>query len=136
VADFISDLAAKSGVSPDLARKGVGAVLAVLKDKLPAGLFSQVQSAVPNADSLMAASSQAEESSGGGVLGAVTGAVGKLFGGGGAAAALASRLAQLGFSSEQLQKFLPNVLEFLKSKLPADAAKQLSALLPAGAPGG
>ena len=129
MADFISDLAAKSGVSPDLARKGVGAVLAVLKDKLPAGAFAKVQAAVPNADDLAAAAPPPQEGSGG-VIGAISGAVGKLVGGGGGAAALMERLTQLGFSPEQLQKFLPNVLEFLKSKLPGDALKQITALLP------
>src|SRR5262245_39242984 len=80
VADFISELAARTGVSPDLAGKGVGAVLAVLKDKLPAGVFAQVQSAVPNADGLMAAAESSQGASGGGILGAVSGAVGKLVG--------------------------------------------------------
>jgi hypothetical protein len=133
MADSVSDLAAKAGVSPELARKGVGAVLALLKDKLPAGTFAQIQSALPNADSLMASAESSEGDSGGGILGAVGAAVGKLTGGGGAAA-LASRLGQLGFSPEQLEKFLPTVLEFFKSRLPADAAKQLSSLMPAGEP--
>jgi hypothetical protein len=134
VADFISELAARTGVSPDLAGKGVGAVLALLKDKLPAGVFTQVQSAVPNADSLMAGAEPSQATAGGGFFEAVSGAVGKLVGGGGAAAGLVSRLTQLGFSPEQIQRFLPQVLEFLKSKLPPDAAKHLTSLVPAGAP--
>jgi hypothetical protein len=36
---------------------------------------------------------------------------------------------------EAVAKSLPSVLEFLKRKLPGDAAKQLSALLPVAAPG-
>jgi len=72
MADFISDLATKAGVSPDLARKGVGAILALFKDKLPAGSFSQVQSAIPNASNLMAGAQAAlQEAPSGGVLGAV-----------------------------------------------------------------
>jgi Protein of unknown function VcgC/VcgE (DUF2780) len=127
MADLISDLAAKAGVSPDLAAKGVGAILALLKDKLPAGSFSQLQSAIPNASNLMAAAQVPQESSGG-ILEAVSGAVSKLVGGD--AGALASRFTQLGFSGDQLNNFLPGVLEFLKSKLPADVVKQASALLP------
>jgi hypothetical protein len=129
MADFISDLATKAGVSPDLARKGVGAVLALFKDKLPAGIFAQVQSAIPNASNLMTdaqAALQAAPSSG--ILGAVGDAVSKLFGG--SAAELASQFTHLGFSADQLKSFLPRVLDFLKSKLPADVVKQASALLP------
>jgi hypothetical protein len=32
---------------------------------------------------------------------------------------------------EQIQKFLPNVLAYLKSKVPGDVMKQVHALLPA-----
>jgi hypothetical protein len=134
MADVVAELAAKAGVSPDMARKGLGAILALLKDKLPANLFAQVQEAVPNANGLMTAGETAKETSGG-IVGAVSSAIGKLVGGGGAAE-MANKLARLGFSTEQVQKFLPSVLEFLKSRLPADVSKQLSGLLPAGEAGG
>jgi hypothetical protein len=129
MADIISDLATKAGVSPDLARKGVGALLALFKDKLPAGAFSQVQSAIPNASNLMTdAQAALKEAPSGGILSAVGDAVSKLFGG--RAAELASQFTHLGFSADQLKSFLPGVLEFLKGKLPADVVKQVSALLP------
>jgi hypothetical protein len=128
MADFISDLAKKSGVSPDLAGKGVGAVLALFKDKLPAGTFSELLSAIPNADKLMSAAQAPQEGASGGILGAVGDAVSKLVGGG--AGELTSRFTQLGFNADQLKRFLPSVLEFFKNKLPADVMKQASALLP------
>jgi hypothetical protein len=128
VADFISDLATKAGVSPDMARMGVGAILALLKEKLPAGSFSHVLSAIPNANNLMTDAQESHEGSGGGVLGAVSAAVSKLVGGG--AAELTNRLSQLGFSADQLKRFLPSVLEFLKSRLPADILKHASTHLP------
>jgi hypothetical protein len=128
MADFISDLATKSGVSPDLAGKGVGAILAVFKDKLPASTFAEVLSAIPNASNLMAAAQAPQESSSGGLLGAVGGAVSKLVWGG--AGEVTSRFTQLGFSAGQLKRFLPSVVEFFKNKLPADVMKQASALLP------
>jgi hypothetical protein len=131
IADILSDLASKSGISPDLAGKGLGAVLSAFKDHLPADSFSKVREAVPNADSMMASAQAAAPASSGGVLAAVTGAVGKLVGGGGAAA-LVAKLTGLGFSQEQLQKFLPNVLEFFKSNLPADIMNQITGLIPAG----
>jgi hypothetical protein len=55
---------------------------------------------------------------------------GKLFGGG-ASAALA-KLTSLGFFANQVKSFLPKVLAFLKGKLPPEAMKQISGLLPVG----
>src|SRR5262249_15048514 len=126
-----SELASRTGISADQAKKGIGVVLYFLKDHLPAAAFSKVSAAVPDADGIMAAAPTGEEASGG-VLSAITGVVGELFGGGGGAAAMAGKLAQLGLSAEQLQKFLPGVLDFLKAKLPEDVVKQISALMPAG----
>jgi hypothetical protein len=132
MANFINDLATKSGVSPELAEKGVGAMLGLFKDKLPAAAFSQVESAIPNASSLMEAAESHEEGSGGGILGAVggavTGVVSKIVGGGTAAAM--AQFTHLGFTADQLKSFIPNALEYLKSKLPGDVFKQASALLP------
>jgi len=130
MADIITDLASRSGISPDLAQKGLGAVLAFFQSKLPADTFSKVRAAVPGADGMMAAAETGQEASGG-IVRAVTGAVGKLFGGGGAAE-MVSKLTEHGFSAEQLQAFLPSVLDFLKSRLPGDVMKQVSALIPTG----
>jgi hypothetical protein len=130
MADLISELASKSGVSVEQAKKGLGAVLALFKQKLPANVFSQIQAAVPGADGMMAEAEAAEEPSGGGLLGSVKEMASKLFGGSGAA--LAAKCSHLGFSADQLQKFIPNVLEFLKGKLPADVMKKVSGLIPAG----
>jgi hypothetical protein len=133
MSDVIAELAARAGVSKEMAAKGVGVVLAFLKDKLPPNLFSHVQAALPNANGLMAAADQAQGSSGG-ILDAVTGAIGKLVGGGGAE--VLSKLTHLGFSPEQLEKFLPGVLEFFKSKLPPDVLNHVSGHLSTGGAGG
>lgn len=127
--DFINDLAERSGISIDQAKKGLGAVLGFLRDKLPAESFSKVTSAVPGADRMMAESETAEEEDSGGIVGRVTGAIGKLFGGG--AGEMVSKLSSLGLSVDQVKSFLPNVLAFLKDKLPADVMKKISGLIPA-----
>jgi hypothetical protein len=129
MADIIADLARKAGVSEDQARKGLGAVLAVCKDKLPADVYSKMESAVPGADDAVQAAEAGQEGSGGGILGAVSGLAGKLLGGGGASA-LVSKLSGLGLSADQLKGFLANVLAFFKSKLPEDAMTKVKALFP------
>ena len=140
MADIISDLAAKSGVSPDMARKGMGAVLEFCKGKLSPDAYSKVSAAVPDADGMVAQSQQAQQApaqSAGGILGGLTGAAGKLFGGGGSDAAdLFGKLTRSGFSMEQAKTFLPQAIGFIKDKLPADAAQKLSGMLPAGMLGG
>jgi hypothetical protein len=132
MADFISDLASKCGISPEMAKKGMGAMLAMFKEKLPGNIFSQVQSAVPGADSMLSDAHAALQSAGGGILGAVKDMAGKLMGGGTALSALTTNFTHLGIAPEQVQKFITNAFEFLKSRLPADVMKQISGLIPMG----
>jgi hypothetical protein len=132
VSDFISELASRSGINLDMARKGLGAILAFFKEKLPADTFAKVSGAVPGAEGLMADAEAAPQAQAeGGVMHTLAEWAGKLFGGGGASAVLA-KLTALGFSPEQVKSFLPKVLDFLKGKLPPEAMKQISGLLPVG----
>jgi hypothetical protein len=124
MADLVSQLAEKSGVSSDMARKGLGAVLSFLKGKIPEETFAKVSSAVPGASQAMD-SAETEKPAGGGLVGAITGAAGKIFGGAG----LAGKLSQLGFSADQIPPFLQNVIAFLKDKIPGDTMKQLTSAL-------
>ncbi|HJZ55794.1 MAG TPA: DUF2780 domain-containing protein [Gemmataceae bacterium] len=130
MSDIVSKLAAESGLSPDQAQKGLGAVLSFFKQSLPEKSFEQVSAAVPDSDQIMAAAGPHEEPSGG-ILESIKGMASKLFGGGGASAsALLAKLSNLGISLEQAKAFLPRVMEFFKSKLPDSLMKQVSGLLP------
>jgi hypothetical protein len=129
MADIATELAARSGVSPDLAKKAMGAILAFLKDKIPAEAFAKISNVVPETEGLMTAATAGQGESGG-VVGAVTGAVSKLFGVGTGSAALVSKLTQLGLAPEQVQGFLKSALDLLKDKLPADVLKQITGLFP------
>jgi hypothetical protein len=128
MADIASELASKTGINVESAQKGLGVVLGLLKSKLPAESFSKVSAAIPGADDMMADAADAGGQATGGVLGAVKGAVGKLFGGG--TDALVSKFGQLGMSADQIQGFIPKVLEFLRGKVPENVMKQISGLLP------
>jgi hypothetical protein len=133
MAENIAEVARESGVNVDQAKKGLGALLHLIQSHLPADKFAKVTAAIPGAESMMAAAKEEGESSEGGLLGAVGAMAGKLFGQGGGAVAALGQFKQLGFTEEQLQQFLPRVLEFLKARLPADVMNKLSALIPAGA---
>jgi hypothetical protein len=127
MADLINDLANKAGISPEQAQNGLGAVLRFFKNNLPADTYAKIRAAVPGGDSA-AAEPPAEEP--GGLLSGLTGAIGKFFGGGGGGPELVAKLNKLGFSAEQLQAFLPRVMESLKGKLPEDVMQKISGLLP------
>jgi hypothetical protein len=129
MADIASELANKCGISTETAQKGLGLVLGLLKNKLPAESFSKISAAVPDADRIMAAGAETGEQASGGISGAVKGAIGKIFGGGGADALIA-KFGQLGMSPDQIQGFFPKVLEVLKGKVPENVMNQISGLLP------
>jgi Protein of unknown function VcgC/VcgE (DUF2780) len=130
MADIASELASKCGISVDSAQKGLGIVLGLLKSKLPAESFSKITAAVPGAESMMSSVADAGAQGSSSVLGAVKGVVGKLLGGGGATDALIANFGQLGMTPDQLQSFIPKVMEFLQGKLPANLMAQISSLLP------
>jgi hypothetical protein len=130
MADFISELATKCGISVDAARKGLGVVLGLLKSKLPAESFSKLSAAVPGVEAMLAAAADSGSEAAGGVVGTIKSAIGKVIGGGGTDALL-TQFGQLGMSPDQMKDFLPNVMEFLKNKLPESVMKQISGLLPA-----
>jgi hypothetical protein len=135
MADIISELASKSGVSNDLAKKGIGAVLSFIEERIPPDRFSNVLHAVPNANSMMAAAEAGQESSAG-FFSSVGDLAGKVFGSAGGPASLASKLTQLGFSPEQLQRFIPALIDFLESRLTGDVMNKITALIQLGAKSG
>ena len=130
MADIATELASKCGISTEAARNGLGMVLGLLKSKLPPESFSKVTAAVPGAESMMSDVAGMGAQASGGVVGAVKGAVGKILGGGGATEALVSKFGQLGMTPDQVQGFIPKVMDFLRSKLPESVMNQISGLLP------
>jgi hypothetical protein len=129
MSEFITEVAAKSGINVEEAKKALGVLLTFLKGKFPADLFTKVESAVPDANGLINAAKDVKEQSGG-VLGAISESLGKLFGGN--AAALASKLTHTGLTPDQMHKFFETVFALLQNKLPPDALKQLAGLFHLG----
>src|SRR5262245_44080252 len=71
MADIVTELANKCGISPEVAKKGLGIVLSLFKSKLPEETYSKVSAAVPDADNMIASAADMGEQSGGGVVDAV-----------------------------------------------------------------
>jgi len=129
MADITSELANKSGISVESAKKGLGVVLGLLKSKLPDDSFAKLTQAIPGADSMMANAADLGGEASGGVLGAVKGAVGKIFGGG--TDALLAKIGHIGLAPEKIQAFLANLLATLRGKVPDNVMSQISDVLPA-----
>ena len=130
--EILKTLAEHTGISVETARNALGAIVAFLKEHLPEGLSHQLMQALPDAQGLATSfeENKAPEPSGG-LLGAVTGLASKVFGGGGVDASKAlGMLKQSGLSLDQIQAFLPKVLELLKEHLPAELYEKILALVP------
>jgi hypothetical protein len=112
--ELIDQLVKNLGVSEEAAKGGSGLIFNMAKEKLGAGDFGKVASALPGITDLM---KSAPESSG------VLGGIGKLasgFGGGagqlGNLASLAGGFSKLGLDSGMIGKFIPIILSFAQSK--------------------
>jgi len=113
--ELINQLVSQLGVSQDQAKGGAGLLFKLAKDKLGGDDFAQVKNAIPGLDDLIGA---APESSG--AMAALGGLASK-FGGGGAAklaglAGLAGGFSKLNLDKDMIGKFIPTILDFLKSK--------------------
>jgi len=129
MSDIINALVSQTGIETALAQKGLGAVLSFLKEHLGGDIFGKVQSAIPGSAGMVSSFESAKGGSGG-LIGTVAGLAGKLFGGGAGGAKLLESLSHLGFSGDQIQSFLPKVIEQLQHILPADVLDKIKALIP------
>jgi hypothetical protein len=122
--ELIEQLVKNLGVSEDAAKGGSGLIFKMAKEKLGAGDFGKVASALPGINDLM---KSAPES--GGVLGGIGKLASGLGGGAGQLgnlASLAGGFSKLGLDSGMIGKFLPIILSFAQSK-GGDAIKALLA---------
>jgi hypothetical protein len=112
--ELIDQLVKNLGVSEEAAKGGSGLIFNMAKEKLGAGDFGKVASALPGITDLM---KSAPES--GGVLGGI-GKLASGFGGGagqlGNLASLAGGFSKLGLDSGMIGKFIPIILTFAQSK--------------------
>ena len=53
MADFLTELASKAGMEGDEAHHGVGALLAMLKERLDPEAFAHLQNAIPNSGQML-----------------------------------------------------------------------------------
>jgi hypothetical protein len=122
--ELIGTLVKQLGVQEKQAQGGAGLLLKLAQDKL-GGDFSKVAAAVPGAADLV---QQAPESGGAASL---LGGLASAIGGGKAAdlASLAGGFSQLKLDPSMVAKFVPVILEFVKSKGGQEALGLLTKVL-------
>jgi hypothetical protein len=112
--ELIQQLVAETGVAEQQAEGGVGLLLSLVQDKLSAGDFAKVESAIPDAAGLI---EQAPATESGGLGGLLGGAVAALGGSElGNLASLAGGFAKLDLDPGKIGQFIPILLSFLQSQ--------------------
>ena len=112
--ELIQTLISQLGISEGQAKGGSGLLLKMAKERLASDEFSQVASAVPGIEGLIASAPES-----GGVLGALGGIASSLGGGAeqlGNLASLAGGFKNLGLDSGMVGKFVPIIISFVQSK--------------------
>lgn len=131
MADIVDMIAAKAGISPDLARKGLGVILTGLQKFAPE-LYSSVAGYIPDSGNMEAAyAAESEKSGSGGLMGSLSGLAGKVLGGNaGDSAEMMQMFSKAGFSMDQVKDFAPAALDQLKTVVPAEIIDQVCERIP------
>ena len=128
--ELIKALVSQLGVTDDQATKGSGLLFKAAKERL-GGDFSKIEQALPDVGKLIKAAPSASASAGGG-LGGMLGGLASALGGGsklGTIASLAGGFSSLKLSPDMIGRFVPVILDTLKSKAGPDILKLLAGAL-------
>ena len=123
--DLIQEIIKATGVNQQQATGGVGALFKLAQDKLGAGDFAALQSAIPQIGEWLKA---APAQGGGGLLGSIAPSLGGSQLGG--LASLAGVLTALKIDPATLGKFVPVVLDLVKQQGGPELAALVAKVLP------
>ncbi len=131
--ELIKALVSQLGVTDDQAAKGSGLLFKAAKERL-GGDFSAIERALPDVARLIQKAPAASAGGAGGGLGGMLGGLASALGGGGASrlgslASLAGGFASLKLSPDMIGRFVPVILDTLKSKAGPDILKLLAGAL-------
>ena len=134
MSEIVDRLASQTGISSDQIQKGLGAFFSFLKKELGGETYTEVEASVPGAANAVKTFETAPEASqgSGSLIGMVTDLAGKFLGGKtGAGAELVANFSKLGFKPEQIESFLPKLIELIKTHLSPELVQKILATLPA-----
>jgi uncharacterized protein (DUF2267 family) len=133
MAELQSDLASGAGVEDKEAPHGMGAVLALLKDRLNPEAYAHLRNTIPNAEGMLSAFQNKGDAAGGGILDTVKAMAGKLFGQQDTGTPQ-DQPAGAGLSADQFKSLLPRLHDMVAGKLPPDVLAQIKQHLPGFGP--
>jgi hypothetical protein len=121
--ELISLLMQRLNVDGGQAAGGAGILFRAAKEKLGSSEFTSMLGSVPGLDSLVARAPQAKA---GGLLGGIAS-----FAGGNAAIVMGivSGFSKLGLTSDHAQRFVPVILEYLRTQVGPDVVSKLEKTL-------
>ena len=124
--ELIDMLTKSVGVNGAQAEGGAAVLFKAAKDKLGGGEFDQLLGGVHGLGDLM---KKAPASGGGGLGGLLGGIAGAVGGNAGLIATIVGGFGKLGLTADHAKKFVPVILEFLKSKVGPDTVSKLEKTL-------
>jgi hypothetical protein len=120
--DLVTELSQKLKINEAQARGGAAILFKAAKDKLGGAEFDRLLGSVPGVDSLI----QQAPKRGAGLLGGLA----SLAGGNAALlATIVSGFSKLHMSSDQAQKFVPVILDNLRTKVGSDTVSKIEKIL-------
>ena len=124
--ELIDQLTRSLGVSGSQAEGGAAVLFKAAKEKLGAAEFDGLLSGVPGLSDLM---KKAPASGGGGLGGMLGGLAGAIGGNAALITTIVSGFGKLGLTPDHAKKFVPVILDFLKSKAGPDVVSKLEKTL-------
>lgn len=124
--ELIDMLTKNLGVSGPQAEGGAAVLFKAAKDKLGGGEFDKMLGGLPGLGDLMGKAPAAGGGGLGGLLGGLAGSVG---GNASLIANVVGGFGKLGLTADHAKKFVPVILDFLKTKVGPDAVSKLESTL-------
>ena len=124
--ELIDMLTKNLGVSGSQAEGGAAVLFKAAKEKLGGTEFDQLLGGVPGVGDLL---KKAPASGGGGLGGLLGGLAGAMGGNAGLIATIVGGFGKLGLTTDHARKFVPVILDFLKSKVSPDVLSKLEKTL-------
>ena len=125
--ELIDQLARNLGVSGAQAEGGAAVLFKAAKEKLGSAEFDKLLGGLPGLGDLL----KKAPSSGGGLGGMLGGLAGAMGGNAGLIATVVGGFGKLGLTTDHAKRFVPVILDFLKSKVGPDVVSKLEKTLKA-----
>ena len=129
--DFISKIAGPVGMDGNTVEKGIGALLATVKQHASQDVFSDIANTVPGADTILSKfQSLPERNENNNSSGYLEMAVGLLTGKSEQISTLLSMFSKGGFSLDMIKRFLPVVFGYFKNNGSGDVVEKIGHVIP------